>query len=59
MDILTIPIECLEQDRIEAGERRWKAIGLTGGIVLLLVAHAIREQGRDVIVRIISARQAN
>jgi uncharacterized DUF497 family protein len=31
---------------------------LAGGIVLLLVAHTVRDEGPDEIIRIISARKA-
>ena len=46
------------QDREVGGEERWQTVGLVGGAVLLLVAHAWREEERDEIVRIISARKA-
>jgi uncharacterized DUF497 family protein len=47
-----------EQDRIVGGELRWQTIGLAGGVVLLLVAHTIRDEGTDEVIRIISARKA-
>ena len=53
------PYALVEQDRIEGGELRWQTIGLVGGVVLLLVAHAVREEGPDEIIRLISARRAN
>ena len=37
---------------------RWQTIGLAGGVVLLLVAHTVRDEGEDEIIRIISARKA-
>lgn len=49
----------LEQDRVEGGERRWQTLGLVEGLVILLVAHTIVEEGGDELVRIISARRAN
>jgi uncharacterized DUF497 family protein len=52
------PYALMEQDRIEGGELRWQTIGLAGGVVLLLVAHTIRDEGADEIIRIISARKA-
>ncbi len=52
------PYALMEQDRIEGGEWRWQTIGLAGGVVLLLVAHTIRDEGADEIIRIISARKA-
>ena len=48
-----------EQDRAdEGGDPRWQALGLAGGVLLLLVAHTVREEGRDEIIRLISARRA-
>ena len=52
------PFAITEQDRIEGGELRWQTIGLAGGVVLLLVAHTVRDEGEDEIIRIISARKA-
>jgi len=52
------PCSLMEQDRIEGGELRWQTIGLAGGVVLLLVAHTVRDAGADEIIRIISARKA-
>jgi len=52
------PHALMEQDRVEGGELRWQTIGLVGGVVLLLVAHTIRDEGADEIIRIISARKA-
>jgi uncharacterized DUF497 family protein len=48
-----------EQDRVEGGEYRWQTIGSVEGVVVLLVAHTMRdaENGGDVI-HIISARRA-
>ncbi len=53
------PYALMEQDRIEDGELRWQTIGLVGGVVLLLVAHTIRDEGADEIIRVISARKAS
>lgn len=49
----------VEQDRIEKGERRWQALGMVDGCLLLLVAHTVQddEDGTEVIC-IISARRA-
>jgi uncharacterized protein len=52
------PHALMEQDRVECGELRWQTIGLAGGVVLLLVAHTVRDEGVDEIIRIISARKA-
>ena len=48
----------VDQDRIEGGELRWQTFGLVEGIVLLLVAHTVRSEEQDEIIRIISARRA-
>ena len=56
--VFAVPYALMEQDRIEGGELRWQTIGLVGGIVLLLVAHTIRDEGANEIIRIISARKA-
>ncbi len=50
------------QDRIEDGEPRWQTLGMVGDLLLLTVAHTVREErdhGTSVeVIRIISARQA-
>ena len=59
MHLFDDPHARFEQDRTgEAGEPRWQALGLAGGVVLLLVAHTVREEGGDEVVRLISARRA-
>ncbi len=52
------PYALMEQDRIEGDELRWQTIGMAGGVVLLLVAHTVRDEGPDEIIRSISARKA-
>jgi uncharacterized DUF497 family protein len=54
------PHALFEQDRTDnqTGELRWQAIGLVEGMVLLLVAHTVREEGQDEVIRLISARRA-
>lgn len=54
------PYALFEQDRTdeETGERRWQAIGLVEGMILLLVAHTVRDEGQDEAIRLISARRA-
>jgi hypothetical protein len=47
-----------ESDRVEDGEHRWRTVGMVQGVVVLLVAHTVTEEGHDEIVRIISARRA-
>ena len=54
------PDVLIDQDTIEGGEYRWRAIGKAGGQVLLFVAHItwLEDDGVEV-VRIISARLAD
>ena len=58
MLVFSDPYASVEQDRIEGSEPRWQTIGLVGDVVILVVAHTVREQGEDEIIRIISARKA-
>ena len=58
MRVFADPYALVEQDRIEGGELRWQTIGAVGGFVLLMVAHTVRDEGEDEIIRIISARKA-
>lgn len=53
------PDALAEPDRIEGGERRWQTLGLVGGVLLLLVAHTIRDEEDLEVIRIISARRAD
>ncbi|MEW6363596.1 MAG: BrnT family toxin [Acidobacteriota bacterium] len=46
-------------DRIEDGERRWRTLGMVGGVLLVLVAHSVRQEGDDEVIRVISARRAD
>jgi len=53
------PFALSEQDRVEGGEYRWQTIGMVEGVLVLLVAHAVREDADGVeIIHIISARRA-
>jgi len=58
MLVFADPYALVEQDRLEGGELRWQTLGLVGGVVLLLVAHTVRNEREDEIIRIISARKA-
>jgi len=58
MLVFADPFALVEQDRNEGGELRWQTLGLVGDIVLLLVAHTVRDEKQDEIIRIISARKA-
>lgn len=57
------PLHLSHQDRIEGGEQRWQTFGLSGGFVLLMVAHTTTEEDAEgqivEVIRIISARRAN
>jgi len=59
MLVFSDPYALVEQDRIEGGELRWQTLGFVGGVVLLLVAHTVRNEGEDEVIRIISARKAS
>lgn len=51
------PHALFEPDRVdESGELRWHALGMVGGVAMILVVHTIREG--DETIRIISARRA-
>ena len=59
MHVFDDPCALFEQDRVdEEGEPRWQAVGLAGGVLLLLVAHTVRGDGQDEVIRLISARRA-
>jgi uncharacterized DUF497 family protein len=46
-------------NRFNYGEERWRTIGMAGNLLLLVVAHTIRDDNDDIeIVRIISVRRA-
>lgn len=57
--VFTDPYALVEQDRIENGEERWQTIGVVEGVLMLMVAHTVREQDDIEVIRIISARRAN
>ena len=52
------PFALTEQDRVEGGEARWQTLGMAQGVLLLLVAHTIRDGAKEEVIRIISARPA-
>jgi uncharacterized DUF497 family protein len=59
MQVFEDPYALFEQDRTgETGELRWQALGLVGGVTVLLVAHTVREESADEVIRLISARRA-
>ena len=45
-------------ERVAEGEQRWQTLGMIGGVAVVLVAHAYREEDGDEVIRIISARKA-
>ena len=54
------PLAVSKQDRFESGEQRWQTIGMSGGCLLLLVAHTLRFEDDGIeVIRIISARRAD
>jgi uncharacterized DUF497 family protein len=56
------PLYVSVQDRVEGGELRWQTLGLVEDLLLLTVAHTVREERDDGtwvdVIRIISARPA-
>jgi len=53
------PFALFDRDRIDAGELRWIAIGSVDGLRVLVVAHVVRVQDGEEVIRIISARKAD
>lgn len=47
------------QDRHENGEFRWQTIGLVHGLIVIMVAHTVRFESGDEVIRIIIARKAD
>lgn len=45
-------------DDVVNGEQRWRAVGIVGSVMLLVVIHAYPDKNSDERIRIISARQA-
>ncbi|HEX7760974.1 MAG TPA: BrnT family toxin [Caulobacteraceae bacterium] len=52
------PLHIIYFDRVEAGEARWWAVGVVGGLTTLLVVHMYPDPDDDERVRIIGARRA-
>ena len=56
------PLHLTVLERVEKGEERWQTFGLSGGILLVMVAHTVVEDDTDGhsidVIRIISARLA-
>lgn len=53
------PDHLSRQDRYQNGEWRWQTIGLMHGIIVILVAHTVRYESGNEVIRIISARKAD
>ena len=51
------PGHLIRFDRVQESEERWHALGLAGGVVLLLVVHTYPDEDENA-VRIVSARKA-
>ena len=49
----------VREDQHADDEQRYQAIGMSRGMVLLLVVFVDRSQGEDVVIRLVSARKAN
>jgi uncharacterized DUF497 family protein len=45
-------------DLVIEGEQRWQSMGMVDGVLLLLVAHTVRDEAEDTVIRIVSARKA-
>jgi uncharacterized DUF497 family protein len=59
MHVFEDPNALFEQDpSAKTGELRWRALGLAGGLAILLVVHTVREVTGGDIIRLISARRA-
>jgi uncharacterized DUF497 family protein len=56
--VFSDPYALIEDDRVVYDEMRWQMLGLTGTAVLVLVVHTMQTEGKDEIIRIISARKA-
>lgn len=52
------PHVLVREDRVVDGEERWQALGLIGGVVIVVVAHTYHEEDGEEVVRLISARKA-
>jgi uncharacterized DUF497 family protein len=52
------PFHAIVLDRVVDGEQRWHAVGIVGGVVLLVVVHTYPDGNDDELVRIIGSRKA-
>ncbi|MFT4114123.1 BrnT family toxin [Silvibacterium sp.] len=58
VEVFDDPMARSAHDRVVDGEERWQTIGMVRGVMLLLVAHTVREEDGAELVRLISARKA-
>jgi len=56
--VFSDPLVVIDQDRVENGEYRWRAVGVVR-MTLLVVVHTERTDNDEEIIRIISARRAD
>lgn len=47
-----------ELERVVDGEERWQSIGYLNNVLTVLVAHTVRDEDGEEIIRILSARKA-
>lgn len=47
-----------ELDHIVDGEERWQSIGYVNSVLIVLVAHSVRDEDGEEVIRILSARKA-
>jgi uncharacterized DUF497 family protein len=56
------PLHISVNERLEDGEQQWQTFGVSGGLLLLMVAHIVSESCQDgaqvAVIRIITARRA-
>jgi len=52
------PFHMTRQDRVENFEVRWQTLGMVDGIRIVVVAHTLRDEEDEEVIRIISARPA-
>lgn len=57
-EIFDDPLALSKLDRMVGDEERWHTLGMVEGIVLLLVAHTVRHDEDEEVIRVISARKA-
>ncbi len=56
IEIFCDPHALTEPERIADGELRWQTIGVSGGAIVLLVAHTVRDESVDEIIRVLARR---